>query len=83
MAQPPQLGAAQVFQFKTGEAGSVPLSTRAQRRGRLANLQKELARQRAAFLQWHQQELQKAQACCISGCHLVPAMLWGRAVAWC
>ena len=81
MAQPQQLDAAQVFQFKTGEAGGAPPSTRAQRRGRLASLQRELARQRAAFLQWHQQELQKAQACRMPGCHAVSAAPCQCAVA--
>ena len=51
------------FRFNAGKVGSAGMTKkRKKRQGDLSALQKELSQQRAAFLQWHQQELAKAKA---------------------
>lgn len=59
--QPGAVG--QGFRFQAGEVGSAVMTKKKARRGALGALQMELAQQRASFLQWHQRELKRAQAC--------------------
>ena len=58
----PQLGVPGSFKFNAGKVGSAGKSKAKKRRGDLSSLQRQLEQQRAQFLQWHQQELNRAQA---------------------
>lgn len=58
---PQQLGGQGSLKFNAGQVGSAAVIKKKKRRRDLSDLQKELARQRVCFLQWHQRELNRAK----------------------
>lgn len=58
----PLLGIPGSFKFSAGKVGSAGKNKAKKRRGDLNTLQAQLEQQRAQFLQWHQQELNRAKA---------------------
>ena len=81
----PQAGVQGSFRFNAGKVGSAGRNKAKKRHGDLSNLQKQLEQQRAKFLQWHQQELNRAKARTPPHALSQPQMLsdlWCEELAW-